>query len=118
MTFRNLDSNHDWTFGKGLQNYVKESKEIAINIETRLLSFLNDCFFAIQDGIDWFNHLGGKDRDVIILDVRKIINSTEGVRRINSVDFFENSSRQLIITYNIDTIYSTGFANNVEVLSV
>jgi len=118
MSFRNLDANHDWTFGKGLQNYVKESKEIELNLKTRLLSFLNDCFFAIREGIDWLNHLGAKDREIILLDVRKVINSTDGVRNIKSVDFFENSDRKLIINYNIDTIYSTNVSNNVEAINV
>lgn len=113
MSFRNLDENHDWTFGRGLQNYVSRDKEIALNLKTRLLSFLNDCFFAINEGIDWFNHLGAKDRAVILLDVKKVINSTEGVKRINSVDYFENSSRNLTIRYNIDTIYSTSISGDV-----
>ncbi len=115
MTFRNLDSDGDWTFGNGKQDYIREDAEILLNIKTRLLSFLGDCFFATREGIDWFNHLGGKDRQVIISDVKKVINSTDNVRKITSVDFFENSSRQLIITYNVDTIYSKNLTGSTEV---
>ncbi len=117
MSFRNLDENHDWTFGKGLQNYVKNDKEILLNLKTRLLSFLGDCFFATDEGIDWFSHLGGKDRNIILQDVKRVIVQTDGVRKINSVDFYENSDRSFILTYNIDTIYSTGLTGETEALN-
>lgn len=115
MSFRNLDSNHDWTFGKGKQNYVTQNSEIMINIKTRLLSFLGDCFFATGEGIDWWNHLGGKDRNVILLDAKKVINNTPGVRKLTSVDFYENANRQMVINYNVDTIYSTNIVSTVEI---
>ena len=94
-----------------------DNQEILLDVRTRILSFFNDCFFATTEGIDWFNNLGSKDRDVIILDVTKTINSTNGVRRINSVDFFESASRNLTINYNIDTIFSVNNSASLEVLS-
>lgn len=44
MSIRNLDENHDWTFGAGRSNYLNYNAEIGLNIKTRLLSFLGDCF--------------------------------------------------------------------------
>jgi hypothetical protein len=118
MSFKNLDSNHDWTFGKGKQNYLENNAEIMMNIKTRLLSFLGDCFFATNEGIDWWNLLSEKDRKKIILECKKVINSTPNVRRVSSVDFLENEKRELIINYNIDTIFSRNIKSELGVLNV
>ncbi|NDK07877.1 hypothetical protein EOM39_01365 [Candidatus Gracilibacteria bacterium] len=118
MSFRNLDNDGDWTFGKGKQNYVNLDKEIMLNIKTRLLSFLGDCFFATDEGIDWWNLLLQKDRQKIIIECKKIINSTPNVRKINSVDYFENEKRQMTIYFNIDTIYSNNLSNEIGGVNV
>lgn len=39
MSFRNLDSAHDWTWGANKSNYVNANQEIGLNLETRILSF-------------------------------------------------------------------------------
>ena len=40
MTFRNLTAENDWIWGTGKNSYVTENQEIALNIKTRVLSFL------------------------------------------------------------------------------
>ena len=50
---------NDWTFGKGRQSYLRHEAAIKQSIRTRLMSFLGDCFFDINAGIDWWRFLGG-----------------------------------------------------------
>jgi len=118
MIIRSVDNDHDWNFGKGLQSYFKDEKAIAMNIETRLLSFVNDCFFDQEAGVDWIRLLGAKStREEIILSCRAVILQSFGVVRINELDASALSIRNLTLTYNIDTIYSSQFENTVEVLN-
>lgn len=117
MRFRSIDTNNDWNFGKGKQSYIKDNDALMLNLQTRLNSFLNDCFFAVEDGLDWFNLLGSKDRETLLSSVRKIIIETDGIIKINSVDIFENRiTRNITLTYNIDTKYTSNTEAIQEVL--
>ena len=112
--FRNLTSDtHDWTFGAGKSNYVTENQEIGLNIKTRIMSFLGDCFFATTEGIDWFNLLDYRYRDRLENNVQEVIKNTPGVTAINSVDIITNAARQIRISYDVQTIYSTSYKGEV-----
>jgi hypothetical protein len=113
MRVRSIDENNDWTFGKGLQNYKLLNNNIKQNVITRLQSFRSDCFFALDEGVDWYNLLGEKNtQEEIILQVKRTILQTPGVVRINSLDIYSNSdNRSLTLTVNIDTLYT----NNVQI---
>ncbi len=116
MRIRNLDDNGDWTFGKGLQDYLVDQDAILLNLKTRLLSFLGDCFFAKQEGIDWFNFLGSKNQDQINIAVIKVINSSEGINDVTSVDFFlDSQTRVFTLNYTIATVFS---ASSQETLTL
>ena len=113
MRIRSIDSDNDWNFGKGKQSYIKDNNALMQNLKTRIQSFVNDCFFDITAGIDWFNLLGSKDQENIVASVRKVIIDTEGVTRINTIDIYTDSvTRNLQVTYNINTQYT----NNVEAI--
>lgn len=117
MIFRNLVDG-DWTFGKGKENYLFAQNAISMNIKTRLLSFLNDCFFDMGAGIDWFTYLGVPNKsDEIILRSRVIILQSYGVVKINSLVNQLSSTRQLSLEYNIDTIYTQNFKQQLEVVN-
>lgn len=117
MRFRNLDENGDWTFGKGKQSYLKENDALMLNLKTRLKSFLNDCFFATSEGIDWFNLLGSKNRSSILEAVRKVIIETNGVTQLNTVDIvYDRTSRALQLSYNINSQYTQNNEAIQEVL--
>lgn len=113
MSIRNLDSNHDWTFGASKSNYVTENQEIALNLKTRILSFLGDCFFAVNDGIDWFNLLDYRYQDRLELALQEVIIQTPGVTGINSVDIITNADRKITVSYDIQTIYSTSYTDEI-----
>lgn len=114
---RNLDANHDWTFGASISNYLTLEDEIALNIETRVLSFLGDCFFATNEGIDWFNLLDYRYNPRLELAVSETIKNTPGVTGINSVDLLVGQNRKMVIHYNIQTQFSNSYQAKITPLA-
>jgi len=113
------DNPHDWTFGKGRQNYLREGDAIAQSVKTRLLSFLGDCFFDTEAGVDWWRLMGGKDRVSLHAQVRSIILNTEGVMRIRSLDTSYNpANRGIQIRYEIDTLFTIAQTGDVEITTL
>lgn len=117
MIFRALDVNSDWTFGKGTENYLYGNAAIALNIKTRLLSFLNDCFFDMNAGLDWFTYLGTPNQSQqITLKVKAVILQSYGVVGVNNLTASINRSGRIIsLQYNINTIYTTQYVENLQV---
>lgn len=99
---RALDSNGDWTFGKGLNDYKSGIDAVRQNIQTRLSSFLGDCFFDSLAGIDWFNFLGSKNTVALELAIRAVIMNTDEVEALVSVNSLLNEvTRDLAIQYQV-----------------
>jgi hypothetical protein len=117
MKIRALDGTGDFQFGKGLQSYKYENNAIAQNIQTRLLSFLNNCWFDLDAGIDWTRLLGSRGtQKEIELSAQAMILQSYGVIRINRiVSTLKRTSRSMSLQYNIDTIYSSNIESTVEV---
>lgn len=115
--FRGITSSNDWTFGLGVGTYFTKQQAIAADIKTALLFFLNDCFFAMNVGVDWWNLLGAKNpaaKNNILLQTRQAIITREGVVRINSVDAtVDVRTRRITVTYSIDTLYSRNVSGSV-----
>lgn len=115
MIFRELDDDHDWTFGKGRENMTSRNQAIGLNIKTRILSWVNDCFFDQKAGIDWVNRLGSKrQRALLELDLRRIVQQSEGVTGILSFDTVLNG-RNFDASYTVQTIYSKEFQDSLTV---
>lgn len=114
MRVRAIDAvTGDWTFGKGRNNYVDKNLEIGQSLRTRILSFLGDCFFDQQAGIDWFNLLGYNSRVELELAIAATILNTEGVVRIRQLSTNLND-RALTVSYSIFTVYSQTIANEIQ----
>lgn len=115
MKFRNLDANGDWTFGQGLSNYVTGNTAIGLNISTRIKSWVNDCFFAMNAGIDWKTRLGSKTQITLLeSDLKRIILSSYGVTAITAFSFSVNEqTREYTVNYTINTIFSQGYQQSV-----
>ena len=113
MSFRNLDENHDWTFGCGISNYVAENQEVALNIKTRVLSFLGDCFFAPEEGINWWNLMEYNKRDEMENAVMNTIATTSDVVSVNNIDSILNSRRELKLLYDVDTTFSSNYQDEI-----
>lgn len=107
MTVRAVDDNNDWLFGKGRNDYKSRNSAIAQCIKTRLQSFLGDCFFATEEGIDWFNLLGGKNQLALELAVRATILNTPLVTRLlsSSVEL-DRETRLITLSYAVETVYT------------
>lgn len=103
---RAIDGNNDWLFGKGKNDYKFSLDAVAQNIKTRLQSFLGDCFFAEEEGIDWFNLLGGKNKLALNLAISSTILNTDEVTFIKDFTLSINpNTREATINYDILTVY-------------
>lgn len=107
MRIRGTDDFGDWKFGKGKQSYDVGSMAIMTNIKTRLLSFLNDCFYDMDAGIDWWNLLGGKNKKALLLTVDNTILSSYGVQKLISSSLTIDQNRAAHITYQIKILDET-----------
>ena len=104
MIVRALDTNYDWTFGRGIANYKSGQDAIKQNIMTRLKSWKGDCFFALLDGVDYQNLL---DKNTILYldnDIKRVILQSDGVIRIDS------------FTSEIDDV--RGYSCNADITSI
>jgi hypothetical protein len=114
MIFRNLDASGDWTFGQGKGNYVAGNTAIGLNIKTRVLSWVNDCFFDKEAGIDWLNRLGLKNQfDLLKADLARVISQSEGVTGLNTLTV-SLVGRSFSAQYSVDTIYSLGYQGELN----
>ncbi|MEZ5691201.1 MAG: hypothetical protein R3D71_06015 [Rickettsiales bacterium] len=114
MKIRGLDLNHDWLFGRGKNDYLLADSAIALNIKTRILSWVGDCFFDMTAGIDWINRLGKtKQRELLELDLRRIILTSEGVTGIISFNS-QLIDRSFSAQYEVRTENSTTFLDNIK----
>ncbi len=107
MRVRALDDDHDWTFGKGQNNYLRNNAAIIQNINTRLNSFLGDCFFDTAAGIDWWSYLGGsKNQNSLSLAISAVILNTQDVTGLKQLNF-ALVARNFTVTYRVQTTYSS-----------
>lgn len=106
MIVRALDSEGDWLFGKGKQDYLTNQDAIAQSIKTRLSMFLGDCFFATNQGIDWFNLLGSKNQLQLNLAISAVILNTENVTGILQLSSELTPSRKFTVRYSVQTTFS------------
>lgn len=110
MIFRKVDASNDWGFGKGLSNYARDEEAVEQNIKTRLLSWVGDCFFALNEGIDWKSRLDVGQKASLEQELRAQILQSYGVIGVNSVDVvFSGTTRLFTVTYNITTFFSQSF---------
>lgn len=114
MIIRNLDENHDWVFGSGKSNYLSGNDAIALNIQTRLLSWLNDCFFDMGAGIDWLNLLGSLgQKNMLDVNIRRVIQQSYGVTGLVTFNSTLSAQRVFNANYTINTIFSQGYQNTL-----
>jgi len=112
MIVRAINSSGDWTFGQGLNNYKSGNLAVAQAIQTRISSFLGDCFFDQGAGIDWFNFLGGKNELALNLAISAVIlNTTDAdgnqlVTGVNQLSVNLNANREFSVTYQVVTVSS------------
>lgn len=116
MRFRNLNSNGDWVFGKGRNSYVVDNQALMLNIKTRLMEFLGDCFWDTEKGIDWWNLLGEKDLKTILADVQRTILRSYQVKKIDDISY-QLTNRCLFITLTVTFLDGETLTDTVEVFN-
>ena len=115
MIVRELDNNHDWTFGRGFANYLSRSDAIAQCVKTKLLALKKDWFLNRDDGIAWFDYLTkNPNTKQLEIDVRTEIFKVEGVLNIDEFDILlDPETRQFLIQIT----YTDKF-NNIHEASI
>lgn len=114
MRIRAIDSDGDWTFGKGVQNYLLNQNAIALDIKTRLYSFLNDCFFDAGAGVDWFNLLGSKNEAAILFSIKSILVNTQGVNSVTDISAVVDENRNLSVSYGVTTVFGEPIQGDIS----
>lgn len=116
MIVRSLTVDGDWSFGKGKNSYLRNNEALMMNIRTRLLSFLGDCFFDTEAGIDWWNLLGEKDMKSILASVQRIVLRSSQVRKIVNLDY-TLTERVFSIRLSVEFVDGEILTDTVEVLN-
>lgn len=114
---RGLDQDGDWLFGKSLNDYRSNKNAVEQNIKTRLSSFVGDCFFSQNSGLDWFNLLGSRNKIGLELAASAILLNTENVLQINSVEVLTDQDRVVTLKYSVNTTYGLVTGDLVEPVS-
>jgi hypothetical protein len=104
MIVRALDINGDFSFGRGKSNYKIGIDAIKQNIQTRLKSWKGDCFFALNDGVDYENFLDKNTKVFLDNDIKRVILQSYGVIRIDSFSS-EIVDRDYTATTTVMTVY-------------
>lgn len=106
---RALDKNDDWTFGRGLVNYIDGHEAIVQKVICRIRSFKNDNPLNMDENIDWIGLLGDKNKaSEILREVERVTLATTGVVKINSLSHdIDYHARTGTITINFETVYDT-----------
>lgn len=77
---KNDEGYSEWMFGHSYADYRNAQNQIMQDIYTALYEWKYDCFFALENGIDWYTRLGTKgQKDFLDQDVVDIIQNRQGV---------------------------------------
>lgn len=99
----------DWVFGKGKNDYLKNDDAIAYDIKTKLSIFKTECFFDQEAGLAWFDLLGQKNQDILLLNIKSKIMEVDGVLSVTNVIFnLDNNTRNFMIQWWVNTINTQG----------
>ena len=115
MIFRQLTASNDWTFGKGVSGYATAESAVELNIKTRLQSWKGNCFFALDEWVDWLGRLDKGQQKNLENELRQVILGSFGVVSVNSlISDLDRNTRHILLTYNISTIFGTTFINTLD----
>ena len=110
MRLRATDTNGDWLFGKGQNDYKTNQDAITQDIGENLYAFKSDCFFNSNAGIDWFNLLSQKNTLALNLAIATAILNTQGVTGLLTLSGVL-VNRVYEVSYQVSTVYSVSFGS-------
>lgn len=111
MLVRAISNNQDsssrnWVFGRGYSSYKSGQSAVAQDIKSALLEFENDCYWALQNGIDWLTRLGfHNQKEALDNDVINTIQSRSGVIAVQNFESQE-IDRSYFAQCQVISIYS------------
>ena len=110
---KNKDGQRYFVFGRGLTSYKSGQNAIMQDVEASLLEFENDCYWALDSGIDWRTRLGySGQKKLLDNDVYNTISERYGVLNIEDFEtLYDSETRNYIVKCNIYTIYSENAIN-------
>lgn len=109
MKIRRLDSEGDWDYGHSMSSYyIDNAQSVGLNIVTRLREWYRDCFFALDNGIDYPARLGSfNQKDNLDNDIQNIILNSEDVIDITEFNStFDRNTRHYSCEAQVLHIYS------------
>lgn len=118
MKFRSLDLNGDWNYGRGISSYASGDAAIELDIATSLRSWVGNCFFDLETGVDYLNLLAPGTKDNLNSAIQGVILGIDGVVGINTYESqFDPVTRKLSVQVSIQTIYSQSFLSKLQLLA-
>ncbi len=113
MKHRALTKDGDWLYGKGQSSFSRDIDAVVLNVITRCRSWKGECFFAPAEGVDYNNFLKRGTKELLDMNVKRVILQSEGVLRLVAYESsLEKDDRKLTIKAVIQTIYGQA---NVEI---
>lgn len=96
----------EWTFGHSLGDYKTAQAQVEQDILTALYEWKYNCFFALDNGIDWATRMGyHNQKQLLDKDIKTTVENREEVLGIS--DFQSTmSGRTYICSFKVYTIYS------------
>lgn len=77
----------EWQFGHSFADYKNKQNQIVQDIYTALNEWKYDCFFALENGIDWHTRLGNKNqKELLDNDIINVIQNRIGVLSVFNFD--------------------------------
>jgi len=102
------DSNgcSEWVFGHSFGDYKNGQSQIAQDIYTALYEWKYDCFFALENGIDWHTRMNKKSQKELLDD--DVINTVQNRQGVISVYDFNSilENRNYSCTFSVYTEFS------------
>jgi hypothetical protein len=113
MKFRSIDTDNDWNVGRGVQSYATDLQALTLNLRTRILSWVGDCFFDLDAGVDWKNLLEYNQKTQLIDAIKAIAFRTAGVLRVYDI-VLTVTNRTAGIAFSVDTIFGPNVQNAIN----
>ena len=106
------DGFEEWQFGHSFADYRNKQNQIMQDIYTALYEWKFDCFFAIENGIDWYTRLGSKgQKDLLDQDIVNLIQARNGVLNV-----YEFNSSLIGRQYSCNCKVFTEYSNNDDIV--
>ena len=114
MRYRILDSNNDYSFGNGAQDFYYDVPDaVGQAVQTGLMLWLGEWYLDVTQGMPWIQGvLGIQSQAVADATIQNQVVNTQGVTDISSyASQFNNQLRTASVQLSIDTIYGPTTVN-------